>query len=223
MNTGDGDLSDAEDGLGQAICIQQAGTLQEFEDDSQPLPSEPFWDGEDDEELTNEEVDIMAQAVQLAMDWDEEVDNMNGESDEDSETQSESESEGSGSNFDYVPNKIHGRCRHHRTVSTKNTACKVPKPNKTVKNTMKEYTSQRGPIYEFCPLPHHLSIIQLLAKHFCQHPLLPEHHGQPWSSEQIHDDAVYEAYLHCKNNQLYEVWAYLWTNWYTPEKWRLCV
>jgi len=38
-------MSGAEDGLGQTICKQQAGTLQEFEGDSQPLPSEPFcWD-----------------------------------------------------------------------------------------------------------------------------------------------------------------------------------
>lgn len=140
VNTGDSDLSDADDGLGQAICRQQAGTLLEFEDDSQPLPSEPFWDGEDDEELTNDEVYIMAQAVQLAMDQDEEVDSMNGESDEDSEAQSESESEGSGSDSNYIPNKIHGRGRHHRSVITKNTACKVTEPNKTVKNTMKEHT-----------------------------------------------------------------------------------
>ena len=75
--------------------------------------------------------------------------------------------------------------------------------------------------YEFCPLPHRLPILCLLTKHFCQHPLLPERHGQPRSSEQIYRDSVYEMYIHCQNNHLREVWAYLWTNWYAPAKWKL--
>src|SRR5258708_19043869 len=32
---------------------------------------------------------------------------------------------------------------------------------------------------------------------------------------------MYEMYLHCSNNHLREVWGYLWTNWYTPDKWKL--
>ena len=28
-------------------------------------------------------------------------------------------------------------------------------------------------------------------------------------------------YRHCKNNNLRDVWAYLWTNWYAPAKWGL--
>jgi len=51
--------------------------------------------------------------------------------------------------------------------------------------------------------------------------MLPEHHGESHTSQQIHHDTVYESYLHCQNNKLHEVWAYLWTNWYAPDKWKL--
>ena len=75
--------------------------------------------------------------------------------------------------------------------------------------------------YEFCPLPHCPPILHLLTKHFCQHLLLPECHGQPQTPYLIHCDSVNEAYLYCKNSHLCEVWGYLWTNWYTPDKWKL--
>ena len=58
-----------------------------------------------------------------------------------------------------------------------------------------------------------------MCKHFCQHPMLPERHGQTRTPSQIHRDAVLEAYYHCRANNLREVWAYLWVNWYTKEKW----
>ena len=54
--------------------------------------------------------------------------------------------------------------------------------------------------YEFCPLADWLSILHLLLKHFCLHPLLPEHYGQAQSSEQIHCISVYKIYLHCKTD-----------------------
>jgi len=69
--------------------------------------------------------------------------------------------------------------------------------------------------YMFCPLPHQLPIICLVCKHFCQHPILPECHGQAHTPSQIHHDAVPEAYYHCK------VWGYLWMNWYMMDKWVL--
>jgi len=64
--------------------------------------------------------------------------------------------------------------------------------------------------YMFCPLPHRHSILHLMCKHFCQHPIPPEHHDQARTPKQIHRDAVLEAY-HCKANNLREVWEYLWT------------
>ena len=72
--------------------------------------------------------------------------------------------------------------------------------------------------YTFCPIPHRLSILRMMCKHFCQHPILPEWHGEACNPGQIHHDAVLESYYHCKANNLCEVWAYLWVNWYTTEK-----
>ncbi|KAI1782045.1 hypothetical protein LXA43DRAFT_870500, partial [Ganoderma leucocontextum] len=75
--------------------------------------------------------------------------------------------------------------------------------------------------YEFCPAAHRLPIMRLFAKHASQHPLLPERHGQARSSDEIRRDAVTEMYLHCKTNNLSEVWAYLWNSWYGPSRWKL--
>ena len=75
--------------------------------------------------------------------------------------------------------------------------------------------------YAFCPAPHRLSLLRLFAKHASQHSLLPERHGQPRTKEQIREDAIREMYNHCHMNRLCEVWAYLWNNWYSKDKWHL--
>ena len=75
--------------------------------------------------------------------------------------------------------------------------------------------------YQFCPLPHRLTILRLFAKHASQHTLLPERHGVPRSAEEIWRDAVEEMYRHCKANNLCEVWAYLWNSWYRRDRWKL--
>ena len=75
--------------------------------------------------------------------------------------------------------------------------------------------------YEFCPPAHWLPILHLLLKHFCLHPLLPEWHGKAQSSKEIYCDSVHELYIHCTRNNLCKVWAYMWVNWYSPEKWKL--
>ena len=75
--------------------------------------------------------------------------------------------------------------------------------------------------YTFCPAPHRLSLLRLFAKHASQHSLLPERHGQLRTKEQIREDAVREMYNHCHMNRLCEVWAYLWNNWYSKDKWHL--
>ena len=75
--------------------------------------------------------------------------------------------------------------------------------------------------YMYCPLSHHLSILHLVGKHFCQHPILRERHGQSRTRQQIHRDAILEKYYHCYTKNLREAWAYLWTNWYAPGKWEL--
>jgi hypothetical protein len=75
--------------------------------------------------------------------------------------------------------------------------------------------------YQFCPHEHRLAILRLFARHFNQHSLLPERHGQPRTAAQIYRDAVFEMYIHCKRNHLRDVWAYLWVNWYCPKMWPL--
>ena len=82
-------------------------------------------------------------------------------------------------------------------------------------------TSNSPRPYQFCPPPHRVTILRLFGKHASQHPLLPERHGQPRTSELIYRDAVQEMYQHCEANRLCEVWAYLWQSWYSPSKWKL--
>ena len=212
-STSEDDGSGVEDGLARCVRKQAAGELQEYEDENQPLPSEGSTiDGEDEEGLSDEEIDIISQATKLAMERDEAPEDV----DNSPEEYSDSEDDGDDVDDGYVPNAKQGK---RITGSAGKTTPLTSKAKPTEgqrkrppKNTMR---------YEFCPLPHRLSILRLLAKHFCQHPMLPERHGQSRTSQQIHRDAVYEAYLHCRNNKLREVWAYLWTNWYAPDKWKL--
>ncbi|KAL6303644.1 hypothetical protein BKA93DRAFT_734772, partial [Sparassis latifolia] len=77
------------------------------------------------------------------------------------------------------------------------------------------------PTYVFCPVPHRKALLHLFTKHFCQHPLFIERDGKSHTSEQIRRDAVYEMYLFCQIRGLTEVWAYMWTSWYSHRRWHL--
>ena len=132
-----------------------------------------------------------------------------------------------GNESNYIPSKIRGS---RRSTGVSHKPARASNPSKTFMHKQGTKDSCEGGrqkkknlAYEFCPLPHQPSILHLLTKHFCLHPLLPECHGELWTADHIHHDSVHEIYLHCKRNHLCEVWAYLWTNWYTPEKWRLWV
>ena len=194
------------------------------------FPFEQPQDSEGEEELSDIEADMLFQVANLAMEQDEEPEDPNEDSGEDSDINAESRQEGqdSGNESDYIPNNIRGSHRRASASRKRTGASNPPKTlithNQGTKDKREGGRQKHKKLaYEFCPLHHRPSILWLLAKHFCQHPLLPECHGQPRTSEQIHRDSVYEMYLHCKNNRLCEVWAYLWTNWYTPDKWRLWV
>jgi hypothetical protein len=76
------------------------------------------------------------------------------------------------------------------------------------------------PNYEFFPAPHRRQILHLFTKHFCQHPLLPEHDGVT-SAEGIRQDGVMEMYRFFHQRGLREVWGYLWSSWYSPKMWKL--
>jgi hypothetical protein len=113
--------------------------------------------------------------------------------------------------------RVQGACALTTTTTTK----KATHTQKTKKGNAKQGRSKPIPNYQFCPPAHRLAVIRLFVRHFCQHSLLPEWHGQPRTAQQIYRDAVSEMYFHCKRNHLRDVWAYLWVNWYHPNSWPL--
>lgn len=82
-------------------------------------------------------------------------------------------------------------------------------------------TKSRDPNYTFCPAPHRANILRIFTRHFCLHPIFPNHRGTTSTPSLIRETAVEEMYRHCKRNGLAEVWAYLWSQWYAPQRWPL--
>jgi hypothetical protein len=71
----------------------------------------------------------------------------------------------------------------------------------------------------FCLPDYHEAIINMIERHYCAHPLIPGYsHPSP---EGIRAWAVKQMYEYCVENDLWEVWAYLWENWYRPGRWEL--
>jgi len=217
MEGGDDHSSDGEDGLARCARKQAAGMLNEYEDDAQRLPGDGRYGSEEDEGEEDEgeedegelEFDIIHAAERLALEVDDPASDPEDDSEDDDACSDSSDSSDSGDERDpdFIPKlKLHG------------TKLKVPEATGGMKRTPNR---KRNPNYVFCPLSHRLSILCLVSKHFCQHPILLERHGQTRKPWQIHWDAVLEAYYHCKANNLREVWAYLWTNWYAHGKWEL--
>ena len=143
----------------------------------------------------------------------------------DSEVGTESDQENYESDYIPSPSKIRGTDRH---AGVSHKCAGVPNSSKTFTHKQGlKYSCEGGKqkkrnlSYEFCPLPHQPSILRLLMKHFCQHPFLPEHHGQHQTAELIYSDSVHKTYLHCKKNQLHKVWAYLWMSCISQKKFGL--
>ncbi|KAJ7743489.1 hypothetical protein DFH07DRAFT_749939, partial [Mycena maculata] len=59
--------------------------------------------------------------------------------------------------------------------------------------------------------------------HFHQHPEIPmaDEEGTFLSAEEIHYGPTQDMYQYCFENDLAQVWAYMWNRWYTPKQWRL--
>ncbi|TRM60898.1 hypothetical protein BD626DRAFT_353191, partial [Schizophyllum amplum] len=71
----------------------------------------------------------------------------------------------------------------------------------------------------FCPKEHRESALQLVDRHYHAHPVIPGPcHPSP---EGIRQWAVTQAYTFCRENDLPNLWAYLWENWYRPARWML--
>ena len=71
----------------------------------------------------------------------------------------------------------------------------------------------------FCPPEYRDAILTMMDQHYCAHPLIPGHCAP--NAAAIHRWAVEKMYNFCEKYDLPEVWAYLWGNWYRPERWVL--
>ncbi|KAI6004988.1 hypothetical protein EDC04DRAFT_2908091 [Pisolithus marmoratus] len=71
----------------------------------------------------------------------------------------------------------------------------------------------------FCPTHLCDVIVQMVEQHFCAHPLIP---GYCYPSPAgIRQWAVKQMYKFCEENDLPELWAYMWENWYRRGRWEL--
>jgi hypothetical protein len=83
-------------------------------------------------------------------------------------------------------------------------------------------TSKGKRSYIFCGAPHRKQILRLHTTHICQHPFFHERlQNESWTAEKIRANAVQDLYLFCEQRGLREAWAYLWANWYSPQRWKL--
>lgn len=75
----------------------------------------------------------------------------------------------------------------------------------------------------FCPKEFRQIILQKFRTHFHQHPEIPigDEAGTLLSAEEIHYGAAQDMYEFCFENDLSQVWAYMWNRWYTPKQWCL--
>ena len=75
----------------------------------------------------------------------------------------------------------------------------------------------------FCPMDHHMTIVEKFHIHLHQHPQIPLNDKQftCLMSQEIYHSAVKDIYDFCYQNDLVQVWAYLWNRWYTPNQWKL--
>jgi hypothetical protein len=77
------------------------------------------------------------------------------------------------------------------------------------------------PSPKFCPKEHRETICKMMEKHLHQHPLIPMCNGQFITRELIQEAAIQEIYTFCKENSLVSLWCYLWTEWYSDQRWLL--
>lgn len=71
----------------------------------------------------------------------------------------------------------------------------------------------------FCPEHLRQPLVQMMEKHADAHPTIRGNHAP--SPEGVREWAVRNAYFFCRENELPELWAYLWENWYRAGRWEL--
>ena len=73
--------------------------------------------------------------------------------------------------------------------------------------------------HTFCPIEHRDTIVEIMERHFCTHPLIPGYSAP--TPEGIKAWAVKQSYEFCILHDLPNLWAYLWENWYRRGRWEL--
>jgi hypothetical protein len=71
----------------------------------------------------------------------------------------------------------------------------------------------------FCVPECREPILKMMENHLNAHPLIPGYSAP--TKEGIREWAVKQMYEYCERNDLREVWAYLWENWYRKGRWEL--
>jgi hypothetical protein len=64
-------------------------------------------------------------------------------------------------------------------------------------------------------------VLDIFARHFNAHPLIPDRNGTYRTPVQIHRECTAEIYAWCRARNYFRLWAYLWINWYKPGQWEL--
>ncbi|EXX62072.1 hypothetical protein RirG_165060 [Rhizophagus irregularis DAOM 197198w] len=74
----------------------------------------------------------------------------------------------------------------------------------------------------FCPLKLRKTVISIVENHSNRHMLLLKHDGTfITNADEIWKECVKEMIEFCKENELLQLWVYLWREWYSKEKWNL--
>ncbi|KAN0133621.1 hypothetical protein V8E53_008568 [Lactarius tabidus] len=73
--------------------------------------------------------------------------------------------------------------------------------------------------HTFCPIEHRTTVVEIMERHFCAHPLIPGYSAP--TPEGIKAWAVKQIYEFCVQRELPNLWAYLWENWYRCGRWEL--
>jgi hypothetical protein len=93
------------------------------------------------------------------------------------------------------------------------------RPKETDLEVSESEAEDRNTRRTFCPPENRLPILDMMETHYCAHPLIPGYsHPSPAG---IKYWAVKEMYEYCHSNDLREVWAYLWENWYREGRWEI--
>lgn len=82
-------------------------------------------------------------------------------------------------------------------------------------------TYQRRGVVEAREKTDRQDIEDMFVRHFNAHPFIPSANGTLMSSAEIYRQAPSELYTWCFSKNFYQLWAYLWTNWYRPDQWKL--